>query len=97
MCTPTGLFDVVSNRDTCTCNEQIILFIMFFITHTILLLDVSEMCSKVLPEEMKDMGWNVVRTGNPVYLNIADGLMAVGVSHELREKTASEFVFDIWM
>ena len=53
----------------------------------------SELCSKVLPEEMKDVEWNIVRTGNPVYLDIAEGLMAVGISHELGEKTGSESIW----
>ena len=66
-------------------------------THTILFLDVSELCSKVLPEEMKDVEWNVVRTANPVHFDITTGLMGVGVSPQLGEKTGSEFMVDVPM
>ena len=76
---------------------NIILFQLLYyvlITHTILFLDVSELCSKVLPEEMKDVEWNVVRTGNPAPIGIANSLIAAGVSHDLGERTGSTFVID---
>ena len=57
----------------------------------------SELCSKVLPEEMKDVDWNVLRPYNPVYFDITNSLMAAGVSHELGEKTGSKFVADALM
>ena len=69
---------------------------MIFLLHT-LFLDISVLCSKVLPKKMKDVEWNVVRTGNPVHQDITDGLMAVGMIHELAEKTGSEFVVDVLM
>ena len=69
---------------------------MMFLLHT-QLLDVSELCSRVLPKKMKDVEWNVVRTGNPVHQDITDGLMAVGVIHELGEKIGSELVVNVLM
>ena len=69
---------------------------MIFLLHT-LFLDISALYSRVLPETMKDVEWNVVRTGNPVHQDITDGLMAVGVIHELGMKAGSEFVVDAFM
>ena len=62
---------------------------MIFLLH-VLLLDVSELSSRVLPEEIKDVEWNVVRTVIPVHYHIADCLVDVGVNHELGEKAGSE-------
>ena len=79
---------------------NIILFQLLYyvlITHTILFLDVSELCSKVLPEEMKDVRWKVVRTDNPAHIDITNRLIAVGVSPELGEKTGSTCVVDALM
>ena len=69
---------------------------MMFLLHT-QLLDISALCSRVLPKEMKDVEWNVVRTGIPIHQDITDSLMAVGVSHELGEKIGSEFVVHVFM
>ena len=69
---------------------------MFFCSH-LLFVDVCELCLRVLPEGMKDLEWNDVRTGNPVHIDITNSLIAVGVSHELAEKTGGEFVVDALM
>ena len=61
------------------------------------LLDISELCSRVLPKKMKYVQWNVVRTGNPIHWDITGSLMAVGVSYELGEKIGSEFVVNVLM
>ena len=79
---------------------NIILFQLLYyvlITHTILFLDVSELCSKVLPEEIKDVEWDVVRTNIPAPIDIANSLIAVGVSSELGERTGSTFVIGALM
>ena len=68
---------------------------MMFLLHT-QLLDISELCSRVLPKKMKYVQWNVVRTGNPIHRDITGILMTVGVSHELREKIG-EFMVNVLM
>ena len=69
---------------------------MMFLLHT-QLLDISELCSRVLPKKMTDIEWNVVRIGNRIHRDITGSLMDVGVSYELGEKIGSEFGVNVLM